>query len=64
MVGHRIVFSTVTCGGCGWLMESTDACRWRCLNGNCEYCLREWSVRVVMQEEMPAAPVPGIEVER
>jgi hypothetical protein len=60
--GHGVVIESITCGGCGHLMENVDeGMTWECVNPYCEDVLKEWRPRILMDEIIrPHSTVPGV----
>jgi hypothetical protein len=61
--GHIVRVKEVKCGGCGQLMSTPDFATYRCMNIDCEHCLKCWEISIVMQqvESTPLTErIPGV----
>ena len=62
--GHGVVIESITCGGCGHLMQVIEgSMSWQCVNAKCEYALKEFQPRIIMDEIIGRRreTIPGVE---
>jgi len=59
---NKIVISSVWCGKCGWLMDTTENDLYQCKNANCENCLKQWKiVQIIMERvDVPESMIPRV----